>query len=175
MIRNEEYHKIFTTSRVWKFNDPNGEIANLVRQGISITEIQKRYKGSLKEYIEIKGNVFLTAGINFLWNCVTSGSCSPPFGSSSQICVGNGTTTPSASQTGLTGSQTFCQSQDPGYPIVNQNQVTFEATYNPNDANFDWEEWGVSNGQVFLNRAQVSLGTKSSPQTWIFQVTLTIQ
>jgi len=175
MLRDEEYHKILTISRVYKFYDPTGEIAELARKGVPIIEIQKRFKGALKEYKEIKGNVFLTVGINFLWNCVTSGNCSPPFGSQAQICVGNGTTAPSASQTGLTGSQTFCQTQDPGYPIVNQNQVTFEATFGPNDANFDWEEWGVSNGQVFLNRAQVSLGTKSFPQTWIFQVTLSIQ
>ncbi len=175
MIKEEEYHKIFTVSRLYKFYDPSGEIAELARKGASIIEIQRRFKGSLKEYREIGGNVFLIAGINFLWNCLVYGSCSPPFGSQAQICVGNGTTPVSSSQTGLTGSQTFCQTQDPGYPVVSQNQVTFEATYNPNQANFCWNEWGVSNGQVFLNRAQVSLGTKSYPYTWVFQVILTIQ
>ncbi len=175
MIKENEYHKIITTSSVWKFEDPDGEIARLIREGHTIIEIQQRFRDRFKEYDEIRGNVFLTTGINFIWNCLINGACSPSFNSKSFICVGNGTDTPAASQTGLTGTQSLCQTQDPGYPIISQNQVTFKVTFNPNQANFCWNEWGVSNGQVFLNRAQASLGTKQYPQTWIFQITLTIQ
>ena len=72
----------------------------------------------------------------------------------------------------------FRQVMDTGYPIINGNDITFKATYNGDQANFAWQEWGVANSATdgtLLNRCVEYNGTKLQGQTWIFEVTLTIQ
>ena len=69
-----------------------------------------------------------------------------------------------------------------GYPIRAVNRDTFRGLYATNQANFEWQEWGVKNatgtatstaGNVFmLQRMQESLGTKANTQQWQFTVDL---
>lgn len=71
-----------------------------------------------------------------------------------------------------------------GYPIRAVNVQTFRGLYATNQANFEWQEWGVKNstgtatstaGNVFmLQRKQESLGTKLSSAQWQLTVDLTI-
>lgn len=94
-----------------------------------------------------------------------------------RIGVGDGTTTFSATQTDLQGSNKYRKGMDSGYPKRSGNVLTFKATFSGTEANFAWNEWGVFNaasGGVMLNRVVEYNGTKQSGQTWIFEVELTI-
>ena len=59
-----------------------------------------------------------------------------------------------------------------------KRQAVFRATFGGTEANFNWEEWSVSNGPgddyVNLNRKVESLGTKAEGTTWIFTVELSL-
>lgn len=93
------------------------------------------------------------------------------------IAVGNGTTAFAATQTDLQGTSKFRKAMDAGYPTRSGNVLTFKSTYAGAEANFAWEEWGVTNaatGGTLLNRVVEYNGTKQSGQTWIFEVGLTI-
>jgi len=84
--------KVKTVTRIYKFYDPDNEIANLLRNGESLDKIISKYRTRLLEQKEVHGNVFLTEGVNFMWNCIVNGSCSPPFDeANSHIGVGDGT------------------------------------------------------------------------------------
>lgn len=66
---------------------------------------------------------------------------------------------------------------DSTWPQRATNLLTFQSTFASGDANFAWNEWAVFNAAssgVMLSRKVESNGTKSSGQTWVFQVQLTI-
>jgi len=93
------------------------------------------------------------------------------------IGVGNGTTAFEKTQTDLVGANKVRKKVDADYPIRSANAIDFRATYGANDANFDWEEWGVFNastGGVMLNRKVENLGTKASGSIWVLTVTITV-
>jgi len=56
--------------------------------------------------------------------------------------------------------------------------VRFRATFGPNEANFDWREWTVANGDsdaaVNLNRKVQDMGRKIPGTTWAMEVQLKI-
>ncbi|MGM0409180.1 MAG: hypothetical protein ACQEQF_00340 [Bacillota bacterium] len=97
-----------------------------------------------------------------------------------QLNIGNGTTAVSASQSSLQGTSTAVANMDSDYPLIDpdndgsNNKLRFKATFGDTEANFGWEEWGVSNGTKFLNRLVDTQGTKISGTTWIFEVDITI-
>lgn len=62
---------------------------------------------------------------------------------------------------------------DATYPQRTGNQITFRSTFDTPEANFDWNEWGISNGVTLLNRKVESLGTKLNIHVWQLTVTLT--
>jgi hypothetical protein len=108
----------------------------------------------------------------------TVGDALPRFdASNAYIGVGDGTTAFSPSQTDLQGINKFRKAMDPGYPTVSGNTMTFRATFNTNEANFPWNEWGIFNattGGTMMNRKVVSLGTKDATQTWVLTVQVVI-
>lgn len=116
-----------------------------------------------------------TAGVKFLSEAVVGQGVS--FNSSNaRIGVGNGATLFTAAQTDLQGINKLRKAMDVGYPIVAPPKVTFKATFEPGEANFAWNEWGIFNaatGGVMLNRVVESNGTKQSNQTWILEVDIT--
>lgn len=94
-----------------------------------------------------------------------------------RIAVGNGTAAFSAAQTDLQGTNKFRKEMDGGYPQRVGNVLTFRSTFSGSEANFAWQEWGVTNapsGGVLLNRVVEYNGTKQPGQTWIFEVQLTL-
>lgn len=116
-----------------------------------------------------------TAGLNFLTQAAV-GLGTPFNAANARLGVGNGTTAFSASHTNLRGSSVFRKGMDDGYPVVNGNTITFKATFNYDEANFAWAEWGIFNaasGGTMLNRVVESNGTKQSNQTWVLEVELT--
>ena len=116
-----------------------------------------------------------TAGINFLAG-LTAGSGTPFNAVNARLGVGSGNTAFSASQTDLQGSGKVRKLMDTGYPISAPPKLTYRATFNQNEANFPWHEWGLFNaatGGVMLNRVVESNGTKQANQTWVLEVEIT--
>jgi len=167
-----------STTRVYKFRDPDGLVARLARGGVSADMLAELLRDRLEEVREVKGNVFLNEGIEFIWKAVTGQAGLTYFGPNSCIGVGDGTVAADPSQTGLTGANKLYKQVDSGYPRLSGTSVIFQATFGGAEANWPWSEWTVANGcgdgYVNLNRKQENLGAKSSGATWILQVTLTI-
>jgi hypothetical protein len=166
------------TITVMKFNRDIEEYRDPVTGEI---DYERFYAENEPYEVKTFNNLFLTNGIETLWKLFIGQSGVTPFNSSNaHVGVGDGTTAPSASQTGLTGTNKFFKVVDSGYPTVSGNTVTFQSTFSGTEANFTWNEFGVANGNnppttgVLFNRATQSLGTKQSGQTWALRVTLSI-
>jgi hypothetical protein len=140
------------------------------------------------ETIDGEGNMLVTGGVSALWNRLITADASiagavDPFDANAAIGVGTGTTAEAASQTALQGGSTHYEVLDAApthtdsTTTVGAQTCTFIATFETGDANFAWNEWGVFNAVTpgrMLNRKVVSLGTKTSADSWVFTVTITI-
>lgn len=116
-----------------------------------------------------------TAGINYLAQAAI-GQGVIFNNANAKIGVGDGTTAFAASQTDLQGTNKARKGMDADYPKANPPVATFRATFNPSEANFAWNEWGIFNastGGVMLSRVVESNGTKQSNQTWVLEVAIT--
>ena len=106
------------------------------------------------------------------------GESPTPFGeANAHIGVGDSGAVFSSDQSSLEGASTERKAMDAGYPQRTDNEMVFRATFGTEEANFDWEEWGIFNastGGTMLNRAVESLGTKPDTQSWQFTTTLTV-
>jgi hypothetical protein len=168
-----------TVSILYKFDDPDGKIAEALRKGMPVELIREQFKDRLKEVSRSEGNIFLNEGIEYIWKAVTGVSGLIPF-DTTHAClgVGDGTASEDRSQTGLQGSNKYYKGMDAGYPQISGTTVTFRATFGPDEANFAWNEWSISNGPsddyVNLNRKVEPKGTKVAGSTWSFTVQLTI-
>jgi hypothetical protein len=95
-----------------------------------------------------------------------------------KIGVGDSTTAFAVAQTDLqAATNKLRKAVDAGYPTISTNVLTFQATFGAAEANFAWQEWGIFNAAsagTMLNRVVENNGTKLSGQTWVFQVSLTI-
>ncbi len=167
-----------SVTRVVKFKDPSGRIAELLESGMPVEDVVKLFKDMLIGVQRVEGNVFLREGINFIWRAVTGQSGLTYFGNNSCIGVGDGTTPEDPSQTGLTGANKTYKQVDSGYPTISGTQVTFRATFGPNEGAHSWQEWTVANGcndgAINMNRKVANLGVKPADATWILEVTLSI-
>lgn len=94
------------------------------------------------------------------------------------LLVGDSTAVFDDTQTDLqAATNKFRRPMDPTFPTIVGNANTFRATYGPTEANYAWNEWGISNASVagaLLNRVVEYNGTKLAGQTWILQVTITV-
>lgn len=112
-------------------------------------------------------------GLNYIIN-VLGGVKAPVSASNIVLCVGDGAAGFNASQNALVGTNTYQKALDIGFPIVETPKITFKTTFNTDEANFAWNEWGIYNKDenVLLNRVVQSNGTKLMNQTWVLEVTL---
>lgn len=116
-----------------------------------------------------------TVGINHIVNAV-AGIATPFNATTARLGVGNGTTAFVASQTDLQGTSKLRKAMDTGYPKVTPPVITFKSTFQPDEANFPWNEWGIFNaetGGIMLNRVVEGNGTKQNNQTWVLEVAIT--
>jgi len=94
------------------------------------------------------------------------------------IGVGDSTTVFAKTQTDLQAvTNKLRKGMEAGYPQRTGNQIAMRALFATTEANFAWQEWGVFNaltGGTMLTRKVESLGTKTSAQSWQFDVTLTV-
>jgi GTP cyclohydrolase III len=136
--------------------------------------IKKDRNGVVKSIEHYEGNIFLTYGVEILWYIVVGSITNVTLG----ICVGNGSTPASASQTCLQGSIQSCSS--PGQVSINNNQLSVTATFTDTMANFQWNEIAVAItnyvgqncGYIPIDRLVTNMGVKQTGETW--QVTMTL-
>lgn len=94
-----------------------------------------------------------------------------------RIGVGDSTAAFDNTYTDLQGTNKYRKAMDTGYPQRSGNELVFRATFGTEEANFDWNEWGIFNGSsggTMLNRALEALGVKPNNQSWQFTTTLTV-
>lgn len=119
------------------------------------------------------------AGRNFIAAAIMNNG-PPTFfdNSNAYIGVGDSTTAFSADQTDLQAASNKVRvGMDSTYPTISTNVLTFQSTFGTGVGNFDWKEWAVFNASssgTMLCRKVEDNGTKTSGQTWVFQVQLTI-
>ena len=164
-----------TIARVFIFDDPDGSVAERLRMGAS-TDL---FTDKLREVRVVEGNVFLNEGVEFIWRAVTGVSGLTYFNSANaHVGVGDGTAPETSDQTGLQGTNKYYKRVDSGYPVISLNTIRFRATFGPDEANFDWREWTVANGNsdaaVNLNRKVQDMGRKVQGTTWTMEVQLQI-
>jgi hypothetical protein len=167
-----------SVTSVVKFKDPSNRVAELLESGMPVEDVVKLFKDLLIGVQRVEGNIFLDEGINFIWRAVTGQPGLTYFGNNSCIGVGDGTESEDPSQMGLTGTNKTYKQVDSGYPTLSGTQVTFRATFGPDEAVHAWQEWTVANGcsdnAINLNRKVANLGVKSADATWVLEVTLSI-
>lgn len=138
-----------------------------------------KFKGDAKpenliEKKEVEGNLLLNEGINAIWTLVAGGTETAYSNSNARIGVGDSNASADPAQTGLLGVNQYYKGMDEGYPTYGSGQkIVFRSTFGTNEANFAWNEVTVDNGAASgknLNRKVISLGTKTSDQTWIIQL-----
>ena len=150
-----------------------------------------RYKGDFKSEAEAKAagaeclgtveresNLLVNVGIAILEDkLIGAGSAQIYDNGHARIGVGTSSTGAAATDTDL-GAGGVWKAMDATYPSRSATVLTFQSTFGSGDANQAWNEWAIDNGSaahVLLNhKAPVTLGTKSSGETWILQVTVTI-
>ena len=145
------------------------------------------------ETIDGIGNTLLNGGADVIWERLitlnpTTSSTGVVLGAfssgTSRIGIGTSTVAAAASQTDLQSTTKIYDGMESGYPAhttgtsTAARSVQFQALLTTAQANFAWNEWGVFNStsasRRMLNRAQQSLGTKTSAAQWTFTVTLTL-
>lgn len=117
-----------------------------------------------------------TAGRDEIASLIT-GAGTPFNTANSHVGVGNSTTVFDASHTDLQAATDKLRKVVDSAPSVTANSIEFVATFGTADANWVWNEWGVFNDPTagtMLTRKVENLGEKTSAQTWVATVTLTV-
>lgn len=165
-------------------SEKDSEIERARAAGLTVCEgrytVEKywgeKHPDNLYEVVQTAPNLFLTAGISEVLKLAVGASATPFNATNARLCVGDGNTSASAGQTDLQGTNKFRQLVDAA-PTVNNNTVTFVATFAAANANFAWREVGVANhastGQMWSRTVQ-DLGTKVNPAVWVLTWSLSI-
>ncbi len=126
------------------------------------------------------GNLLLNAGINTLWNLHAAQGSETNYGNSNaRTGVGDSSTAESATQTDLQAATNKTYTAvDATFPTTGSNQQTImQSTYAGGSANYSWQEFIIDNGATAakrLNRKVSNQGTKTSGQSWVLKVTVTL-
>lgn len=164
--------------RIDKFIDLDGRIAAFLKNGGSVEEAVERFGGYLGGE-EFEGNIILNEGFELLLDIIAGlDTTSNKWDSSNAyIGVGDGTTAEDETQTGLQGANKTYKGMDSGYPQRSGQTLEFRATFGGTEANHDWKEFTVANGNsddaTNLNRKVEDKGTKSSGETWTCRLQIT--
>lgn len=116
-----------------------------------------------REVARFSGNVALDVGLRELVKLFIGSGGTAYSSANARIGVGDGNQAPDRAQTGLLGANKAYKAMNPGYPQVSSDgfTVTFQATFGPSEALFNWQEFVVDNGTVAFNRRIQNVGTKS--------------
>jgi hypothetical protein len=134
--------------------------------------------GEMYSVEEFDSNCLLNEGITELLNLLIGGSATAFNNANTFIGIGDGTTAAEASQEGLQGTNKAYKPMVDTYPQVQNQTVVFRSTFGPDDANFAWQEFTISNGNSDsaknLNRKVENHGTKAQGDTWVIIASITI-
>lgn len=161
-----------------EFKDEDNEIANLLKNGLTIEQVKQVYpEAFIKEEI-INFNVALNEGLQELINLLCGISGTAFDDTNAYIGVGDSDTVADATQTGLQAAvNKEYKAMDSTYPQRSSQTAVWRATFGSADANFAWNEFTVANGNsdaaVNLNRKVESKGTKVSGETWTISLEIT--
>lgn len=139
---------------------------------------QARAEDRPYEVVKFEGNVLLNEGITALQNLLT-GAAETNFGNSNAyLGVGDSNTAAAASQTGLqAATNKLYKAMEATYPQISAQTTTWRSEFGSSEANFDWNEFTVANGNSDaadnLNRLVSAQGTKASGQTWTLDLAIT--
>lgn len=190
----------FTESAVWKlakFNDPTGEVEAFTRSGHSYQEAVVKFPekhigtSTIPVAPDENGNVLLNNGITVMLNILCGVQTTPLFNNAgSRLGVGDSNTAENATQTGLQAATNhYWLVADATYPQVAAQTITWQGTFGGSTANYLWTEFVVDDygsagstasaptydsTRVALNRKMSGQGTKTSGQTWVLTLALTI-
>lgn len=138
------------------------------------------------------GNGLLTVGITQLWTAATDNTTEQAWDAThGAIGVGDSSTAYAAGQSDLQAASNKYYRVWDGAPTVSTASLIFVSTFGTAVANFAWNEYGVvipdtgtaytsgttkQASYIMLNRkaGAALLGTKTSSQSWVFTVTLTL-
>lgn len=119
-----------------------------------------------------------TAGRDLIASLIIGGAGTPFDAGNTYIGVGDSADAFDVAQTDLQAStNVYRQAMEASYPSALVNVISFQALFATSVANFAWEEWGVFNAATvgtMLSRKVESLGTKTSAQSWLLTVQLTL-
>lgn len=142
------------------------------------------------ETIVAPGNLLMNGGISNIWQYLIGNGVTTPGATLAYIDatngflgVGDSTTAVNAEQTDLQAATNKVReildaapTHTPGTTSAAAT-ITFIATFETGDANFAWNEWGIFNAITdsrMFNRKVQSFGTKTSADSWILTVTVTL-
>lgn len=161
-----------------EFKDEDNEIANLLKNGLTIEQVKQVYPEAFIKEETIDFNVALNEGLQELINLLCGISGTAFDDTNAYIGVGDSDTVADATQTGLQAAvNKEYKAMDSTYPQRSSQTAVWRATYGSADANFAWNEFTVANGNsdaaVNLNRKVESKGTKVSGETWTISLEIT--
>ncbi|MEM2107834.1 MAG: hypothetical protein QXL10_00920 [Candidatus Bathyarchaeia archaeon] len=131
------------------------------------------------EVVTLRHNCLLHEGISTLLGLLCGiGSETPYSNANARIGVGDSSTAPADTQTGLLGSNKFWKGMNAGYPQKSgDHDIVFQADFNSGEAEFAWNEQTIVNAAndsgSNLCRQNTALGTKPAGQTWRLTGTIT--
>lgn len=149
--------------------------------------------GGPSEVVQVAGNVLTTVGIVRMLNLLKGTVAQAADNTHTFMGVGDSSTAAAAGQTDLQAATGATHRQwnamDATYPQLSGTSLIFRSTFATTEANFAWNEVAIelddgvvspgtaalSTGtQKMFNRKVVSAGTKTSAQTWVATLTVTI-
>ena len=159
----------------WRLDKYDGEAAELVdRYGVEALGPDV----APVETIAGEGNLVTTAGIQRALDLLIGAAVTSFANANANLGVGDSTTAAAAGQTDLqAGTNKLRKAMDATFPSRSGSVVSFRATFGLSDANWTWNEWAIFNaasGGVMLNRKVENLGAKTSANSWVFTVSISL-
>lgn len=168
-----------STWRIDRFEDPMGEVEKFLREGGLIEEAVLRFGGYL-DFSEFEGNCLLNEGIQ-AFEDLLAGLATPTKwdNANARVGVGDSNVAETPTQTGLqAATNKTWKPMDSGYPSRSAQELSWRGTFGGTDANYAWNEFTVVNAAddtgANLNRKVSAQGTKTSGQTWVLTVKISI-
>jgi len=164
--------------RINKFKDSDGRIAALLKAGLPLEEIKTAFFDSFIGEEIFEQNVALNEGLALMLDLFIGAGGTAFSNANAYLGVGDSSTGEDPSQTGLqAATNKLYKAMDGSYPQRTAQTLEFRSTFGENDANFDWNEFTVANGNsdsaVNLNRKVADKGTKAQGETWTLSLSVT--
>ena len=136
-------------------------------------------KANSYEIVEWEENLLLNEGITVALQLMGGIAATAFSNANAYLGVGDSATAEAAVQTGLQAATNLVYAPMVAtYPQVSGQTITWKASFGSAAANFAWNEFTVANGNsnaaANLNRKVSAQGTKTSGQTWVLSLDITL-